>query len=68
MSYVECKRCGQKGCQVEENRGQGVILDRQKWYGCQKRKEVEAAHRQKSWKVQQKRGVGKGRSDEPSKY
>ena len=52
---------------MEENRGQGVILDRQKWYGCQKRKEVEAAHRQKSQKVQQKRGVGKGRSDEPSK-
>jgi len=30
VSYVECERCGQKGCQVEENRGQGVILDRQK--------------------------------------
>ena len=67
VSYVECKRCEQKGYQMEENRGQGVISDRQKWYGCQKRKEVEAAHRQKSWKVQQKRGVGKGRSDEPSK-
>jgi len=26
-----------------------------------------AAHRQKSQKAQQKRGVGKGRSDEPSK-
>ena len=36
--YVECKRCGQKGCYVEENREQGVILDRQKWCGCQKRK------------------------------
>ena len=21
VSYVECERCGQKGCQVEENRG-----------------------------------------------
>ena len=30
VSYVECKRCGQKGYQVEENRGQGVISDRQK--------------------------------------
>ena len=29
---------------MEENRGQGVISDRQKWYGCQKRKEGEAAH------------------------
>jgi len=28
--YVECERCGQKGYQVEENRGQGVIPDRQK--------------------------------------
>jgi len=32
--YVECERCGQKGCQIEENRGQGVISDRQKWCGC----------------------------------
>ena len=40
VEYVECKRCGQKGCQVEENRGQGVISDRQKWYGCQKKKEI----------------------------
>ena len=28
--YVECERCGQKGCHVEENRGQGVISDKQK--------------------------------------
>jgi len=42
--YVECGRCGQKGCQVEENRGQGVISDRQKWCGCQKKEEVEVAH------------------------
>jgi len=41
---VECKRCEQKGYQIEENREQGVISDRQKWYGCQKRKEVEAAY------------------------
>jgi len=26
--YVECRRCGQKGYQVEENRGQRVISDR----------------------------------------
>jgi len=28
VSYVECERYEQKGCQVEENRGQGVISDR----------------------------------------
>ena len=28
VSYVECERCGQKGCQVEKNRGQRVISDR----------------------------------------
>jgi len=52
VSYVECERCGQKGCQVEKNRGQGVISDRQKWCGCQKRKEVEVAHRKRG-KAQQ---------------
>jgi len=34
VTYVQCKRCGKKGCHVEENRRQGVIKDRQKWYGC----------------------------------
>jgi len=52
VSYVECERYEQKECQVKENRGQGVISDRQKWYGCQKRKEAEAAH-PKRGKVQQ---------------
>ena len=28
VSYVEYERYGQKGCQVEKNRGQGVISDR----------------------------------------
>ena len=41
--YMECERCGQKGCQVEENRGQGVISDRQKWCGCQKRKAQQSS-------------------------
>jgi len=52
VSYVECKRCGQKGCQVEENRGQEVISDRQKWCGCQKRKKAEVVH-SKRGKAQQ---------------
>ena len=52
MSYVECRRCGQKGCQVEENRGQGVISDRQKWCRYQKKEEVEVVHPKRE-KVQQ---------------
>jgi len=30
VSYVECERCGQKGCHMEENREQEVISGRQK--------------------------------------
>ena len=52
VSYVKCERCEWKRCHVEENRGQGVISNRQKWCGCQKRKEMEAA-RPKEGKVQQ---------------
>jgi len=47
VSYVECERCGQKGCHMEENREQGVISDRQKWCGCQKRKKTEAVYPEK---------------------
>jgi len=47
VSYVECEVCGQKGCHVEENRGQGVISERQKWYGCQKRRKTEVARLEK---------------------
>jgi len=47
VPYVKCERCGQKGCHVEENREQRVILDRQKWYRCQKRKETEAVYPKK---------------------
>jgi len=52
VSYVECERCGWKGCHVEENREQGVISNRQKWCGYQKRKETEVVHPKKG-KVQQ---------------
>jgi len=41
--YVECERCGQKGCHIEENREQEVISDRQKWCGCQKRKAQQSS-------------------------
>ena len=43
VTYIEYERCRQKGCHVEENRGQGVILNRQRQYGCQRRKEKETA-------------------------
>jgi len=29
-TYVECEKCEEKGCHVKENRGQGVIRNRQK--------------------------------------
>jgi len=32
--YVQCKKCKEKGCHVEENRRQGVIKNRQRWCGC----------------------------------
>ena len=43
MTYVECERCRKKGCHVKENRGQRVIRNRQKWCGCSKGREKEAA-------------------------
>jgi len=39
---VECERCKQKGYYMKENRGQGMTSNRQKWCGCQKRKEIKA--------------------------
>jgi len=43
--YLVCERCRERGCHVEDNRGQGVIpWTKQKalnWYGC-KRKRVES--------------------------
>ena len=40
--YVECERYGEKECQVDDNRKQGVIRDRQRWCECQKKKKEEA--------------------------
>jgi len=51
---------------MEENRGQEMILDRQKWYGCQKRKEMKVACPIEG-KVQQKREISRGRLGEPLK-
>jgi len=69
VSYVECEGCGQKGYHMEENRGQGVILDRQKWYGCQKERETEVVRPEKG-KVQQssaQAGVLEGTAKEESR-
>ena len=30
VTYIQCKRCGEKRYHVEENREQGVIKDRQR--------------------------------------
>jgi len=36
--YLVCKRCGSRGCHVEDNKGQGVIprrkLKEMKWCRC----------------------------------
>ena len=67
VTYVQYERCGEKRCHVEKNRRQGVIKDRQRWYGYQKKEEKKVAHDQESQKAQPKKGVVKGRSGEPSK-
>ena len=28
--YVQCERCEEKGCHMEENRGQGVISNKKR--------------------------------------
>jgi len=53
VSYLVCERCGERGCHVEDNRGQGVIpWTKQKalsWCGCEgKRVESSAPTERKS--------------------
>jgi len=49
MKFVtECRKCGQKECHVEENRGLKVIRDRQKWCEC-----IEEVARPREAKAQQ---------------
>jgi len=43
VTYIEYEKCGEKGCHVKENRGQGVIRNRQKWCGCSKERKRKAA-------------------------
>ena len=46
VSYLVCERCGEQGCHVEDNRGQGVIPWKKRktlsWCGC-KGKKVEGS-------------------------
>jgi len=41
VSYLACERCGNQGCYIEDNRGQGVIsrrkLEGMKWYRCREK-------------------------------
>ena len=50
--YVECERCERKRYHMEENRGQEVIPNRQRWCGCQKKKKKEVT-RPREAKAQQ---------------
>jgi len=49
---MECKRCKEKRCHVEENRGQRVIKNRQRWCGYQGRR-LEKATWPRKTKAQQ---------------
>ena len=39
---MEYERCRERGCHVEENRGQGVIKNRQRWCECQGKRQKKA--------------------------
>jgi len=57
---MECERCGKKECHVEKNRGQGVVRNRQKWYGCRGKREEKAV-----WPREAKTQQSSTRSGEP---
>jgi len=67
VTYVECERYGKKECHVNKNRGQGVISNRQRWCGYQKRKEEkvvwprETKAQQSSARPREPEGVAKER-------
>jgi len=44
VTYVQYERCRKKEYHIEENRGQGMISNRERWYRCQKKEEKKAAH------------------------
>jgi len=44
VTYVECEKYKEKKYHVEENRGQEIISNRQKWCECSKTVERKAVH------------------------
>jgi len=44
VTYMQCERCREKGYHIEENRGQGVISNRERWCKCQKKKKKKTAY------------------------
>jgi len=65
VTYMGCERCEKKRCHVDENREQGVISNRQRWCGYQKRKEKEAVW-PREIKVQQS-GIWSGEPESAAK-
>jgi len=47
VTYLKCLRCGERGCHVEEDRGQGVVpywkREKMNWYGCKGKKRESSA-------------------------
>jgi len=43
VTYLKCPRCGEGGCHVEDDRGQGVVLywkrEKMSWCGCKGKRE-----------------------------
>ena len=66
VTYMQCKRCGEKEYHIEENRRQEVIKDRQRWYrytgkAVQPR---EAKAQQSSAQPKESEGVAKEESSQ----
>jgi len=45
--YLKCSKCGEGGCHVEDNRGQGVVpywkREKMSWCGCKGKKRESGA-------------------------
>jgi len=42
--YMQCEKCEEKRCHVKENREQGVIQNRKRWYRYQIKEERKVAY------------------------
>jgi len=47
VTYLKCSECGERGCHVEDDRGQGVVpywkREKMSWCGCKGKKEESSA-------------------------